>query len=333
MSHITNPKNYWKRAHDDPANTVFNSDIEYFFQYPYSQVPRIYNVIDHINNHPTNFNYITGYKPYNNKLNSLNNIIIDYSNKKIILIPNFVSIDDTRAYNPKNCIKFNTFIKINFELIPSDKFIKFINANHFRFIFIINNFIDIIDKCERNNSIKFTIDLIDYKISYTIVQVQPPPLVPILPLAPPPVTLSIPQQVVRGPPPLVKIEDGKIFFNFDDPKNLPMKNKILQILTEIPTTNQLVWLNRFYDNIMQYDMFITLLKQNKNLIIVNNTIMIREQPKPHSKVTLNPEDDDVIASVPIPTPEPVTELNDISSLAHMCNLNPTAKEFFPWNID
>jgi hypothetical protein len=183
--------------------------------------------------------------------------------------------------------------------------------------------------------------MINYKISYNVV--EPPPLAP--PLAPPPLVAAPPlatptpsiivssQLVAKGPPPLVRIEDGKMFFNFDDPKNLQMKNKIIQILTEIPTINQLVWLNRFYDNIIQYDMFITLLKQNKNLIIVNNKIMIREQPKLHSKVTLNPEDDDIIAFVSVPTPEPVTELNDISSLAHMCNLNPTAKEFFPWNIN
>jgi hypothetical protein len=193
MAHIKNPTAYWNIAHKSEKNKQLNFELEYFFTNCYSTEKRIYNLINHINTWGREFDYITNYEPYANILKSLTNIIIDHKNQKLILIPTFFSFDEARTFSNVNYHQFKKFIEDNLYNIPSIQFLEFINNNRYRVVYVANNFNEIISNCEKRNSIKISINMIDYNINYTIVPkvsiVEVPktyavPTVPIVPVAP-----------------------------------------------------------------------------------------------------------------------------------------------------
>jgi hypothetical protein len=193
MAHIKNPTAYWNIAHNSEKNKQLNIELEYFFTNSYSNEKRIYNLINHINTWGREFDYITNYEPYANILKSLPNLIIDHKNQKFILIPTFVSVDEARTFSNVNYYQFKKFIEDNLYNIPSIQFLEFINNNRYRVVYVANNFNEIISNCEKRNSIKISINLIDYNINYSIVPkvsvVEAPktytvPVVPVVPVVP-----------------------------------------------------------------------------------------------------------------------------------------------------
>jgi hypothetical protein len=176
MSNIKNPAAYWQKVHNDDKNKQLNKDLEYFFTNPYSTEQRVYNLIESINKWGVQFNYVTNYLPYNKALISLPNLIIDPEDQKLILIPQFSSFENARTFDDPNYNQFKRFIEKNFYNIPSDEFLEFINSNRFRFVYVTNNFNETISNCEKRNKIKISFNLIEEKISYTIV-VDPPPTI------------------------------------------------------------------------------------------------------------------------------------------------------------
>jgi hypothetical protein len=169
MSHIKNHTAYWNNAHKSLQNKQLNIDLEYFFKNPYSTEKKTFDLINHINYWGREFDYVINYEPYGNIIKSLPNVIIDHKNQKLILIPNLTSIDDSRTFSNSNYNEFKKFIEVNFNEIPSKEFLEFINNNRCRIVYVANNFNDVISKCEKKNSIKISINLIDYNINYTIV--------------------------------------------------------------------------------------------------------------------------------------------------------------------
>jgi len=193
MSHIKNPTAYWNYAHKSEQNKKLNIELEYFFTNPQSTQKRIYDLINHINYWGREFDYVINYEPYGNIIKSLPNIIIDHKNQKLILIPTFMSVEDARTFSNQNYNEFKKFIQVNFNNIPSKEFLEFINNNRYRVVYVANNFNEVISNCEKNNSIKISINLNEYNINYSIVQkvslVEQPktyavPIVPVVPLVP-----------------------------------------------------------------------------------------------------------------------------------------------------
>jgi hypothetical protein len=202
MSNIKNPSAYWNNAHKSSKNQQLNIDLEYFISNPFSTEQKVFKVIESINYLGTQFQYVTEYQPYNNALKSLPNLIIDRENQKLILIPSFTSIDNARTFNDPNYIQFKRFIERNFNNIPTEDFINFINSDRLKFTYVANNFNQIITNCEKKNSITIGINPMDYKFNCTI---SAPKLVksvyvaPHLREVPPIVTAPVPKPIVVAP--------------------------------------------------------------------------------------------------------------------------------------
>lgn len=271
MSALQNPKAYWKAAHNKPHYVKFNADFEYFLGNPYSTEDRIYDVIKNINSMKREYDYVTGYEPYYKCLTKLNNIIIDSTNKKIILIPEINSIDDAREFKNKKYNDFNHYIIRNLHTIPSESFINFINSNRLYVIYFANHFDKSISNCEKVNSIKMIVNLINYKIGY--VKVPPPPLVPV------PSALNVKSKPKRVQEPVQEPVKKKIFINFSDPKYSLLKTNLTKYLSENPPDDKLTWINTIFDTIFSHPEFITLASNNENLYLdMPNKVLVRINP-------------------------------------------------------
>ena len=281
---IRNPKAYWGALHKLPINEQLNKDLEYFFQNQYVMNKRISDMFNKINYWRKIFDYVTNYENYHNELKKINNVVIDYINKKLILIPHFESIDHARTFNNKNYTEFKNYIENQFITIPSKEFLDYVNSSRFNVIYIMNNFVDCLTNCENNNSIKFNIDVINYKIDF-VIQEKPiaseliPASIPasiITQMHPPPL-IKAPSNILShlikpysGPlspvPSLISASIPKIgFINFYDESKKNLKDKLIDILSGIPDKNKLVWINNLFDNIFSYPEFINIAKNNKNL--------------------------------------------------------------------
>jgi len=174
MSTIKNPTAYWLCAYKNEKNKQFNKNLEYFLANPYSKEQRIFDIINVINTNGKQFEYITSYQPYNQALKTIPNLIIDMHFEKLILIPNFTSLDNSRTFNDKNYHRFKIYIQNIFTSIPSEDFLNFINKDRYMFTYVANNFEKEITYCEKINSIKILINPMEYKISIQkIAKIKP----------------------------------------------------------------------------------------------------------------------------------------------------------------
>ena len=275
MAHIKNPERYWLKAHQHPRVKQLNEDLEFFFHHPFFFDMRIFDVISYINKNFQSFEYVTNYKPYYNQLMKTDNIIIDWTVNKIILIPFFDSIDNARTFNNIYYQDFPNYIIRNLKTIPSTEFLSIINSKRYNVIYFANQFINFINECEKNNSIKFVIDLLNYNISYNFKKS--------VTFNPSPIYHTIPGRDLPPVPPLIKASEV-----FADSRKLIdispiLKEKLISYLSGNITDDKLKWINNIFDSVFSYSEFVEIANNNKllTLDLMNKTL---------SKKILNPED-------------------------------------------
>jgi hypothetical protein len=315
MAHIINPIAYWNNAHKNDANKRLNVEFEYFISNSNLKEKRIYNLVESINKYTKNFDYVTNYEPYKKLLEKLQNIIIDYANQKIILIPSFYSSNEATNFKDKNYNEFRVYIQRVFNKIPSNEFLQFINSQKYTVDYIINNFNDSIVRCENKYSIKFIVSMIDSKISY--VKNEKPILQPIQQSISPSVLSSEPLKKYV-PPHLRKnedtfndipnslisdfirddIENGFILktsssksntslVNFNDETHNILRKYIMNQLSVKPSDEKLEWLNNLYESIITHQEFIDKISNSSFLKfdLISNKII-------RKRFILNPEEED-----------------------------------------
>jgi hypothetical protein len=319
MSHIINPIAYWNNAHKSDANKPLNVEFEYFISNSNLKEKRIYNLVESINKYTKNFDYVTNYEPYKKLLEKLQNIIIDYANQKIILIPSFFSSNEATNFKDKNYNEFRVYIQRVFNKIPSNEFLQFINSQKYTVDYIINNFNDSIVRCENKYSIKFIVSMIDSKISYvknekpiqqSILQPIQQSILPSV-LSSDPLKKYVPPHLRKNedtfndiPDSLISdfirddIENGFILkestsksntslVNFNEETHNILRKYIMNQLSVKPSDEKLEWLNNLYDSIIHHQEFIDKISNSSFLKfdLISNKII-------RKRFILNPEEED-----------------------------------------
>jgi len=267
-NYIRNPIAYWRSVHNNPEKKALNEDINYFFANPTAYNEKIYYLIEYINNNLPIFKYITEYEPFHYNFKLIKNIIIDYDDKKIIAKPNYNTIEEAKYMNIYLFMDFTNYIIKNFNSIPTENFLKMLNINYLDFIFVINNFMNYMNECENKYKIKFLINMDNYYITYKFVENLPEP-----------------------------------WIDIDNPANYTLKNNIFKTLSGTVSNDQLEWLNRVFQNIFSYDIFVKAAQQNKKLVLD------LKNKKLYRKVIFNPEDE---PDVPVRHPM-VSALNPLAN--------------------